>query len=277
MVCGGCNTFGGTPLCGACRAIVRLQLLLKEGGLRANQESVVVGILRSAVGALQDLSEESGAKAPGGGGAPAWLTGTAPGGGGSAKAPPKKEKSEEKKVEPGAASSGAGGERVAEREESSSFESEEEEEPVEDQVVNPLPVARGSLGRAFLGLTPTGKAKAAPVDAKERKLHRRDEDRERHHHSREVRQARGHDGEARDSREELPRIRAGEHRPPEPDHPPPNYRGEKKEKRRSRSRRRRKERKSKGKKKRERGKAWRDAQAGEPPQEEQWRQKQKRA
>ena len=277
MVCEGCNTFGGTPLCGACRAIVRLQLLVKEGGLRANQESVVVGILRSAVGALQDLCEDSGVKTPSGGGAPAWLTGTPTGGGGPAEVPPKKEKPEEKKGEPGAASSGAGGERVAEREESSSFESEEEEEAVEDQEVNPLPVARGSLGRALLGLKATGKVKAAPVDTKERKLHRRDEDRERHHRSREVRQARGHDGEVRDNREELPRIRTGDHRPPEPDHPPPNYRGEKKEKRRSRSRRRRKERKSKGKKKRERGQAWRDAKAAETPQEEQWRQKQKRA
>ena len=68
MVCEGCNTFSGSPLCRACRAIVRLQLLLREGGLRGNQESVVVGILRSAVGALQDVREEVGARAP------TWMT-----------------------------------------------------------------------------------------------------------------------------------------------------------------------------------------------------------
>ena len=277
MVCGSCNTFGGTPLCGACRAIVRLQLLVREGGLRANQESVVVGVLRSAVGALQDLCEDSGVRTPASGASPAWLTGASAGGGSPVDKKPKEVKAEEEKGEPRAASSGTRGDKPAGREDSSSFETEEEEDPVEDQVVSPLPIPRGSLGKALLFLKATGKSKAAPADTKERKLHRRDEDRDRHHRDREERHSRGRDGEVRDNREELPRIRTGDHRPIEPDHPPPGHRVEKKEKRRSRSRRRRKERKSKGKKKRERGQAWRDAQAADPPQEEQWRRKPRQA
>ena len=105
-----------------------------------------------------------------------------------------------------------------------SFESEEEEEAAEDSVVEPLTLARGSLGRA-LCLKATRKSKAGPADNKERKADRREEDRDHHRRDGEPRAVGSRDGEEGDRREELPRHRTGSQKPLEPDHPPPSIAG----------------------------------------------------
>ena len=57
MICGTCRTFPGVPLCGCCRALTRIQVIVTEGHLRASQEGEVLRLLRDTVGGLQDLVE----------------------------------------------------------------------------------------------------------------------------------------------------------------------------------------------------------------------------
>lgn len=265
MVCESCGTFTVKPVCGACRAVARLQVLLREGGLKASQESVVVGILRGAAGALQDLCEEARAKASGPPPNPGWLPGVV---GSAPEAGPSEPKAGEKAKEK------AGEVPAGDQEESYYFESEEEEEKEQDNPLKPITVARGSVGRAF-GLTGCVKPRASPGPSREKKSSRQ-EDQHRQRHDEGGKASASREGEDRGTREELPRQRSGAPRPPEPDHPPPNREKPQKEKRRSRSRRRRREGKSKGVKKRERGQAWRESRSSRPPQEKQWRPRQKR-
>ena len=64
MVCAYCRVFEGEPICGACRALKRIQAALVSGSLQGSQEARVVGVLRSAAGQIQDLVEENLSPAP---------------------------------------------------------------------------------------------------------------------------------------------------------------------------------------------------------------------
>lgn len=58
MSCARCHLFHGSP-CNCCRTLARLKALLEGGHLLLAQESSVLAALRSAAGAIADLSEEA--------------------------------------------------------------------------------------------------------------------------------------------------------------------------------------------------------------------------
>ena len=59
MVCTACRVFEGNPVCGACKAGLRIRTIVGSGLFRAHQEEEVLRILRGATGALSDLVEEN--------------------------------------------------------------------------------------------------------------------------------------------------------------------------------------------------------------------------
>ena len=57
MSCSDCGTFKGKPFCGACRAIRRIQTLLRAQVIAPDREGLVLDTLRGAAGVLADLAE----------------------------------------------------------------------------------------------------------------------------------------------------------------------------------------------------------------------------
>ena len=245
MICGTCGIFQGVPVCGCCRALTRIQVIVTEGHLKASQESEVLRLLRDTVGGLQDLveSNRSGGSSP----RPAKRV-RRPEGEEAAESkahPPQDSGGKEKKKHPREDEKEELEEVVVEPEEGSYTSYETRESPPAEERV-PLPPARGSLGRE-LQLKATGKASANPKGRPSAEEAEGRDRRSPHRHRQD---------DEKDYRPELPRSTKGAVKPREPEYPPP--RRDQAPGERHRHRKKKKESKSKGKQKRERGRIWRN-------------------
>ena len=274
MPCRECGLFAGEPLCSACRALGRIKAVLSLRHLSPSQEGTVVGILRDAAGAIQDLSEvatASGALAPVGTAGLGGLSGgqtpvAEPEGGGEAESKkkpevkievpsPKVEKKDEKKergahraevvVPPPREEESKPIAESSPSEEKSTTEEECEEIEEETEIVDKRtdlrsqepPIYRGSVGR-YLKHGSTQPAGLTPTGKASARVSRSREERKRRDREPDPPQdgASGSGGHGDHSRARVPRS---------PSRPPKRNRTRSKSKER-------KAQKSKGKKKRER-------------------------